>query len=366
MLSSVTGQCQLEKSVSPTRKSTPTPSPRAGCLYMLRHMNVVADSMTLMRIMRLSSLALSTALLVMAGSALAASPPITVVSAENFYGDLTKQAVGPRASPVTAQAQAATPVSATLPAADDADPCDGLLATLDRPTVADSPCVVKSGHAIAELGYQTGPVKGSDINRLSFYPQAELRFGLPENWELKLFPPNYNMTTQRAFVGGGHIDGFGDTSFGIKHQFGSFGGFLVSADVKLTIPTGQIAFSSGGTQANIQGIVSYDLTPALGISGLLGISTLTNRTNNGGVARFTSVNPDVVITYLMNEKLQLYGEIYGNTKTAADQGLNYSIQGGAQYLITKNVEVDASGGVLLHGPAGVQSRFVNFGVGLLF
>ena len=269
-------------------------------------------------------------------------------------------------SPVAAPAQAVKPVSAALPAADDADPCDGLLATLDRPTVADSTCVVKNGHAVAELGYQTGPVKRSDINRLSFYPQAELRFGLPENWEFKLFPPNYNMTTQRAFPGGGHIDGFGDTSFGVKHQFGSFGGFLVSADVKLTIPTGQMAFSSGGTQANIQGIVSYSVTPALGISGLLGISTLTNRTNNGGVARFTSVNPDAVITYLMNDKLQLYAEIYGNTKTSADQSYNYSLQGGAQYLLTKNMEVDTSVGVLLHGPAGVQSRFVNLGVGLLF
>ena len=275
-------------------------------------------------------------------------------------------ALAPLLSPVAAQAQAVVPVSTKLPEAQDTDPCDGLLATLDRPTVADSTCVVKSGHAIAELGYQTGPVKGSDISRLSFFPQAELRFGLPENWEFKLFPPNYNMSTQRAFAGGGHIDGFGDTAFGVKHQFGSFGGFLFSADVKLTIPTGQTAFSGGGTQANIQGIVSYSITPAIGISALIGISTNTDRTNNGVITRFTSVNPDAVITYLMNDKLQLYTEIYGNTKTAADQGSNFALQGGAQYLLTKNVEVDASAGVLLHGPAGVQSRFVNLGVGLLF
>ena len=34
------------------------------------------------------------------------------------------------------------------------DPCDGLLATLDRPTVADSACVVKADKFLAELGFQ--------------------------------------------------------------------------------------------------------------------------------------------------------------------------------------------------------------------
>lgn len=291
--------------------------------------------------------------------------PKTINSAR-FWASLVVQSVVAFVSPDAAQAQAITSASATLPTAQDADPCDGLLSILDRPTVADSTCVVKSGHAVAELGYQTGPVKGSDISRLSFFPQAELRFGLPENWELKLFPPNYNMSTQRAFAGDGQIDGFGDTAFGVKHQFGSFGGFLFSGDVKLTIPTGQTAFSSGGTQANIQGIASYSITPALGVSGMLGISTLTNRTNNGGIARFTSVNPDAVITYLVNDKLQLYTEIYGNTKTAANQGFNSALQGGVQYLMTKNVEIDASTGILLHGPAGLQSRFVNLGAGILF
>lgn len=268
--------------------------------------------------------------------------------------------------PIAAQAQAAKSAPVAPTAATDSDPCDGLLSTLDRPTVADSTCVVKSGHAIAELGYQTGPVKGSDISRLSFFPQAELRFGLPENWELKLFPPNYNMTTVRPLAGGGQVDGFGDAAIGVKHQFGSLGGFLFSADVKFTFPTGQTGFSSGGAQANIQGIVSYSITPALGISGLLGVSTLTGQMSNGSVARFTSVNPDFVVTYLMNDRLQFYGEIYGNTKTASNQVSNYSVQAGVQYLLTKNVEVDASAGALLHGPAGLQSRFINLGAGVLF
>lgn len=267
--------------------------------------------------------------------------------------------------PATAAAQDAKPGSAAPTASAD-DPCDGLLAVLDRPTVADSPCVVKNGHLIAELGYQNGPVKGSSASRLAFFPQAELRYGLPANWELKLFPPNYMIQTQRGIAGGGSVDGLGDTAFGVKHEFAQFGGFIFTADAKLTVPTGNRAFSSGGAQANVQGIVSYAITEKLSISGLLGISTLTARVENGSVDRFTSVNPDIVVTYQINDKLQLYSEVFGNTVTAPGQGPNYTYQSGVQYLLTKNIEVDASGGVLLRGPAGVQSRYANFGVGVLF
>lgn len=162
--------------------------------------------------------------------------------------------------------------SSTAPAPQNVDdPCDGLLAVLDRPTVADSPCVVKPGRVIAEMGYQSGPIKSSDIGHLSLFPQAELRYGLWENWELKLFPPNYLIETRRAFAGGGAISGFGDTAFGAKHEFGYFGGFVFAADAKITIPTGRAAFSDGGPEVNVQGIISYSVTPALGISGMLGV-----------------------------------------------------------------------------------------------
>ncbi|MHB8886656.1 MAG: hypothetical protein ACYC5H_16560, partial [Methylovirgula sp.] len=136
-----------------------------------------------------------------------------------------------------AQSVASTPTVAASQNVDD--PCVGLLAVLDRPTIADSPCVAKPGQAIAEMGFQTGPIEGSDIRYLSFFPQAELRYGLPNNWEIKLFPPNYLIAAQRGFAGGNTISGFGDTAFGAKYEFGYFGGFIFAADAKITVPTGR-------------------------------------------------------------------------------------------------------------------------------
>lgn len=270
------------------------------------------------------------------------------------------------AQPLKAE-PASPPLAAGTPAASEAeDPCDGLLAILDRPTVADSTCVVKPGRLIAELGYQNAVIKGSDIGHLAFFPQAEFRYGLPEGWELKLFPPNYNMTDMRVSASGGHVDGFGDSAFGLKHQFGTFGGFTLTADVKLTVPTGNQAFSDGGVEGNIQGIVSYDLTPKLGVSVSLGASTLTNRAANGGLVRFGSLNPDLVVTYQINDQLQLYSEVFGNTVTAPHMGPNFSFDGGVQYLLTKSIELDVEGGTLLTGPQGLQARYFGVGTGLLF
>ncbi len=99
---------------------------------------------------------------------------------------------------------------------------------------------------------------------------------------------------------------------------------------------------------------------------MLGVSTLTHRANDGSLVRFTSVNPDVVVTYQINDKLQLYSELFGNTETAPLEGPNFTLQGGVQYLLTKSLELDASIGTLLRGPVGLQSRYFNFGAGLLF
>jgi hypothetical protein len=266
--------------------------------------------------------------------------------------------------PTTALAQSAHPSPVPSLVADD--PCDGLLATLDRPTVADSACSVKRGQAVVEMGFQSATIKGSDISRLSLLPQAELRYGLGDGWELKLFPPNYLTTTLRPAVAGPQLSGFGDTAFGVKKQIGTYGALVFTTDAKITLPTGNRAFSDGGLEGNVQGIVAYSITPQLGVSALLGVSTLTNRGDDGRVNRFTSFNPSVVVTYQINDRVQFYSEVFGNTVTAPHQSANYTFDGGVQFIVTKSIEIDLEVGKLLSGPAGLQSKYIGFGVGLSY
>lgn len=65
------------------------------------------------------------------------------------------------------------------------DPCDSLLNLVNRPTVADSACVVPVHKVEMEFGTQYQRLYQSPNHQLN-YPQSVLRFGLPKkaNWFL--------------------------------------------------------------------------------------------------------------------------------------------------------------------------------------
>lgn len=62
-----------------------------------------------------------------------------------------------------------------------------MLDLLDRPTMGDSPCVVKPGQMVLEAGVARYALYGQSGHTWG-YPQLELRWGLPENNELVFLP----------------------------------------------------------------------------------------------------------------------------------------------------------------------------------
>ena len=249
------------------------------------------------------------------------------------------------------------------------DPCAGLLAVLDRPTAADSVCVVKPGRAVVEMGYSRQTLHDPDpgTGRLRVLPQAELRFGLPHGFEFKLFPPNYNReTTSPPGVGGTQtVTGYGDTGIGLKYQFRDVGRWSFATDALITLPTGNHGFSSGGTGVTLNGIASYSLTPNAGLSGMLGVSSLTGPAADGRTRRYTTLNPDLVAAYQFNDAFQVYAEVYGTTHAAPGAGGAYVADGGLQYLITPHLEIDVEYGTRLSGQPGF-SHYVGAGFGVEF
>ena len=45
-----------------------------------------------------------------------------------------------------------------------------------------------------------------------------------------------------------------------------------------------------------------------------GASSLTDRGDDGLLRRYASANLDIVVDYQLDDKFQLYGEVFGNTK----------------------------------------------------
>jgi len=231
-----------------------------------------------------------------------------------------------------------------------------LINILDRPTIGDSACAVPFGKAVLEAGYEYQELTHSAGYQQNF-PEAELRIGLPDNNELVILPPNFihqSMTTS----------GYASSTIGIKHEMGYNQNWLDAIEVLATLPSGSTSYGSDGLGAAFNGIVSYTFNPTFNLSFMLGGSTETLPTlNNGG--RFNSINPDVVFTYSATDKLDLYVEIYGQTKTNPTENSGSNSDAGIIYALLPNFTVDLEVGQRISGNLGGFNHYVGTGIGVL-
>lgn len=247
-------------------------------------------------------------------------------------------------------------------------PCSGssaLLGLLDRPTVGDSSCVVPQGMTVVEAGATAGNLYGSPGGEIDTLPNLELRFGLPGNSEFVWLPPDFQYQPLNAGPGGPAttVSGFGPTTLGIKHELGYTEHWQWTAEALATLPSGDSTFGSHGVGGALNGIVSYGNGP-LGVSLMVGVTSQTEPTVAGG-QRFQSFNPDLVVTWESTSRLQFYGEIYAQSHVGYRQGWGTDADGGLQYLLTPEFEVDLEEGVRVQGDLGGFSNYTGVGLGLL-
>lgn len=262
------------------------------------------------------------------------------------------------------------PVCASAAYADTPSaPCSGpsaLLGLLDRPTVGDSSCVVPQGMTVVEAGATAGSLYGSPGGQIDTLPNLELRFGLPGNSEFVWLPPNFQYQSVNAGPGGpaATVRGFGPTVVGIKHSLGYTQHWQWTAEALATLPSGDRLFGSHGLGGALNAIVSYGNGP-LGVSLMVGVTSQTEPTAAGG-QRFQSFNPDLVVTWASSARLQFYGEVYGQSHSGYLQGWGTDADGGLQYLINPDFEVDLEEGVRIQGDLGGFSNYTGVGLGLMF
>ncbi|HSB32061.1 MAG TPA: transporter [Candidatus Sulfobium mesophilum] len=247
------------------------------------------------------------------------------------------------------------------------DPCSGLLAILDRPTVSTSPCATPRGQFMLEMGFQRSKPRDPASGTIDNYPQAEVRIGLPGRNEFTIIPPSYNR--QRTRSGSDStaetVSGYSALTLGLKHELGYTRQWLGAVQALFTLPSGSSALGSEGLGVALNGVVSYALSEQVGLTLQLGISSQTDPELAGG-ERFTAFVSNLVVTWQPKERLQFYGEIYGQSSTGPGKGAGYNADGGIQYLITPYWEVDLEGGVRLVGDLGGLSHFFGMGMGFRF
>lgn len=240
------------------------------------------------------------------------------------------------------------------------DPCQGpaaLFSLVNRPSVADSACVVPFEKGLIESGVQYQNLKGG--KRSYIVPQAELRLGLPAKTELAIIFPSYTHQTQPPH------GGWGPAVVGLKHELGYNEKWLGSVEGLVILPSGSEAFGSDGLGGTINGIVDYNITNSLNLTFMLGISTQTQPYGSGG-QRFNTINPDLLLAWQVNDKLQTYAEVYGQSKTSPTSGAGFNADAGIQYLFTPTLVSDLEAGQRISGQLGQFNNYFGAGLSWLF
>lgn len=241
-----------------------------------------------------------------------------------------------------------------------ASPCSGptsLLNIVNRPTNADSACVVPYKKLFIQTGFQYQELLDSNGIQQNL-PNAVVSLGLPNETEFAVVLPNYihqsNAPTQGSTA----------TSFGIKHELGYNNKWIIAVEAYITPPSGSATFGSAGTGIAINGIMNYSMNTKLSLSGMLGGSMQTEPRLSGG-GRYSSINPDLVVSYSLKDQLNLFAELYGQNQTAPEQGWGWNSDLGVQYLLTPNVVLDAEVGKRLRGALGSFEQYLGGGISVM-
>jgi hypothetical protein len=244
-------------------------------------------------------------------------------------------------------------------AATDTDPCasSNFLNLIDRPTSADSPCAIKFKNFATEAGYQYAKI--SHTGYAQTLPQTEFRVGLPANNEFVVLAPNYIHLSAYPHSGATA------TGVGLKHEIGYTSTLIGAVESIITLPSGSDAYGSDGTGVALNAILSYTYNPQLNLTFQIGATSLTLPSLFGGT-RFTSFNPDAVVTYSLTPKFDIYIEGYGATRTAPQQGSGFITDGGVIYLLQPNFVIDLEAGQRISGKLLGIDHYFGTGMSLQF
>lgn len=241
----------------------------------------------------------------------------------------------------------------------DSNPCGGpndLMLFLDRPTAGDSPCVVPNKSTALEMGYSYENLVGGGVQQN--FPQPFLRIGLVHNFEFNVFIPNYNYQTVEPRRGNG------PSTLGLKYEIFANPNWVTAVDGYFILPSGSAAFGTRNRGFIINGIVSRTITEEISINGMLGLSNQSESIEGGG-RNFYTVNPDLVLSWT-KDKLSLFWEVVGQSKTDIGQSSGFNMDEGFLYSIKKNVVVDFSVGQRVSGTLNGFSNYVGAGISFLF
>lgn len=238
--------------------------------------------------------------------------------------------------------------------ADSNDPCSNMLNVVNSPSNLNSPCTVSFKKLMIELNYIDQRLYG-DYGIQQNYPNAEVRFGLPANNEFSINLPNY--IQQKSYPG----SGYSSTFLAFKHAIYYNEQWMFALEELVNPPGGSFAYGSHGWGSTFNAIFNYTVNDSWSIAGMVGLSRLSDSSLLGG-HHFNSIDPDIVLSYSINDKLMAYSEIYGQSKISALGNAGYNFDAGLLFLLFPNTTINISAGQQIYNYLGGYQNYINFGI----
>ena len=231
--------------------------------------------------------------------------------------------------------------------------CTDLLDLADRPSVLDSACATPYHHVVIESNFIVQQLN-KNAGRQYNFPNTEIRIGLPSTTEFIVSLPDY--IQQTTFPKSGSTGVFA----GLKHSMHYNNRWLFAVIGNVNIPSGSYNFGNLGWGGIINGVATYSISSKWSLSGMLGLSELSDSQSVHG-RYFTSINPDISLSYSPSNSTAIYAEVYGQSKIDSVQGAGFNFDAGVLLLVHTNAMINLSAGQQLYGYLGGFTHYINAG-----
>lgn len=237
--------------------------------------------------------------------------------------------------------------------------CDDLsvINLADRPTFAYGACVVPQKTSMLEVGFKHFKLLGEGETNL--LPDAEYRLGLGWNTELDIYPPNYLSQT---------IDpkaGFGFVSMGLKSLVYHNESFVFTAEGFFIPPSGHSYFGSRGYQGGFNLIGQFGLSDQWTMALVLGAASY-GEMNQLEFENYKTFSPDIALSYKILDRLVIYGEFFGQTRSSYLNGFGLVFDTGLIYQIFDFATVDIEFGQRVLGQLNNAAHYIGIGSAIKF
>ena len=221
------------------------------------------------------------------------------------------------------------------------------LINADRPGIADGTGTLSRGRFQVEFGIQRES-KTDEVGRssMAFLP-ALIRVGLGRRAEFRVETNGYAWAKIEGADVAQRSSGWWPISLGMKYRLCADRCPVPIAIVGRAVPaSGSSAFKSGRPTGDVRLAAELELTPNWSLNPNIGVAWY-----EGDEARFSATLLASTLTFTRSQRVMPFLDV-GYQKPSSPAGpAALVVDAGLAYIVTPNVQFDASAGRGMHGPA---------------